>query len=115
MNNLRNSVHLIGRLGADPEIKTVQGNLKVARLRVATSDEYKSKTGEKVKQTQWHTLVAWGGLADICENSLSKGIEVAIEGKLGYRVYTDKENNKHFITEITVNELVMVGSKTATE
>ncbi len=115
MNNLKNTVQLIGRLGADPEIKTLEGNLKVARLRMATDEEYKSKTGEKVKQTQWHNLVAWGKLADVCESYLCKGKEVAIEGKLEYRVYTDKESNKHFITEIRVNDLMMVGPKPAAE
>ncbi|KAF0199334.1 MAG: single stranded DNA-binding protein [Bacteroidetes bacterium] len=109
MNNLNNTVQLIGRLGNDPEIRSFEPNRKFARLRIATSDEYTNKGGEKVKQTQWHNLVVWGGLADVCENHLSKGQEIAIEGKLGYRVYTDKEGNKHFITEITVNELLMVG------
>jgi single-strand DNA-binding protein len=115
MNNIRNTVQLIGRLGADPIIKTFEGNRKVARLRVATSDEYKNKTGEKIKETQWHNLVVWDRLAEVCESYLTKGREVAIEGKLGYRVYTDKENVKHFITEITVNDLMMIGSKTAAE
>jgi single-strand DNA-binding protein len=111
MNNLRNSVQLIGRLGADPEVKTLGSNLKIARLRIATSEEYKDKNGEKVRQTHWHNLVAWGGLAEVCETHLNKGREIAIEGRLGYRVYTDKENVKHFITEITLNELVMIGPK----
>lgn len=111
MNNINNTVQLIGRLGADPEMKTFEGSRKVARLRLATSEEYKSKSGEKVKQTEWHTLVAWGPLAEVCENSLFKGQEVAIEGKLGYRVYTDKEGNKKFITEITVNDLMLVGNR----
>ncbi len=113
MNNLNNTVQLIGHLGADPEIRTFESNRKVARLRVATSDDYVNKSGEKVKQTQWHNLVVWGALAEVCENHLSKGREIAIEGKLGYRVYTDKEGSKHFITEITVNELLMVGARKA--
>lgn len=111
MNNINNTVQLIGRLGADPQMRTVEGNRKVARLSLATSEEYKSKGGEKIKQTEWHTLVVWGSLAEVCENSLSKGQEVAIEGKLGYRVYTDKEGNKKFITEITVNDLMLVGQR----
>lgn len=111
MNTINNTVQLIGRLGADPEMKTLEGSRKVARLRLATSDEYMNRSGEKVKQTEWHTLVAWGPLAEVCENSLSKGQEVAIEGKLGYRVYTDKEGNKKFITEITVNDLMVVGQR----
>lgn len=111
MNNLSNTVQLIGHLGADPEIKTLESNRKLARLRLATSDEYVNKSGDKVKQTQWHTLLVWGGLAEVCENYLSKGQELAVEGKLGYRVYTDKDGNKQFITEITVNELLMVGNR----
>ncbi|MFH1118558.1 MAG: single-stranded DNA-binding protein [Bacteroidota bacterium] len=113
MNSLSNTVQLIGHLGADPEIRTLESNRKVARLRIATSDDYINKNGEKVKQTQWHNLVIWGGLVEVCENLLSKGREIAIEGKLGYRVYTDKEGNKHFITEITVNELRIVGGREA--
>ncbi|NTW25693.1 MAG: single-stranded DNA-binding protein [Lentimicrobium sp.] len=111
MNNINNTVQLIGHLGADPEMKTLEGSRKVARLRLATNDEYMSKSGEKVKQTEWHTLVAWGPLADVCEKNLAKGQEVVIEGKLGYRVYTDKEGNKKFITEITVNDLMLVGQR----
>lgn len=113
MNKLNNTVQLIGRLGADPEIKTYDENRKVAKFRLATSEEYFSKTGEKVKNTQWHSLVAWGGLAEVCEKHLTKGQEVAIEGRLNYHVYTDKDNNKHFITEINVNDLLMVGGKKA--
>lgn len=113
MNKINNSVQLIGRLGADPEIKIFEENRKFARLRLATSEEYFNKSGEKVKNTQWHSLVVWGGLAEVCEKHLTKGQEVAIEGRLSYRVYTDKENNKHFITEINVNDLLMVGGKKA--
>jgi len=115
MNKLNNTVQLIGRLGADPQIKTFEENKKFARLSIATSEEYYNKAGEKVKDTQWHSLVLWGGLAEVCEKYLTKGQEIAIEGKLGYRVYTDKENNKHFITEITVNDLLMIGAKKASE
>ncbi len=111
MNNLNNSVQLIGRLGADPEVKTLDGNRKYARLRLATSDEYTNKAGEKVKDTQWHTLVVWGGLTDVCEKHLTKGQEIIVEGKLGYRVFTDKQGNKRFMTEITVNELLMTGGR----
>jgi len=113
MNKLNNTVQLIGRLGADPEIKTMEENRKLAKMRIATSDEYYNKAGEKVKDTQWHSLLVWGGLAEVCEKYLTKGQEIAIEGKIGYRVYTDKENIKHFITEITVNDLLMIGGKKA--
>ena len=113
MNNLNNTVQLIGRLGADPEVKTLKGDRRVARMRLATSETYYNKAGEKVQETQWHTLVAWGGLADVCSNHLTKGQEIAIEGKLNYRIYTDKDDNKQFFTEITVNDLLMISGRKA--
>ncbi len=111
MNSLRNRVQLIGNLGADPEIRTFDGNKKVARFSLATSDEYTDKEGKKVKQTQWHQLVAWGKLAETCEKYLNKGKEIAIEGKLTYRTWDDKEGKTHNMTEIVVNELLFMGSK----
>lgn len=111
MNSLRNRVQLIGNLGADPEIRTYDGNKKVARFSLATSDEYTDKEGKKVKQTQWHQLVVWGKLAETCEKYLNKGKEIAIEGKLTYRTWDDKEGKTHNMTEIVVNELLFMGSK----
>jgi len=111
MNSLRNRVQLIGHLGADPEVKTLEGNKKVARLSIATNDEYTDKSGQKVKQTQWHNLVVWGKLAETCEKYLTKGKEIAIEGKLTYRTWDDKDGKTHNITEIIVNELLMMGGK----
>ncbi|NTW25692.1 MAG: single-stranded DNA-binding protein [Lentimicrobium sp.] len=111
MNSLRNRVQLIGHLGSDPEIKTFESNKKVARLSVATNDEYTDKSGQKVKQTQWHQLVVWGKLAETCEKYLSKGKEIAIEGKLTYRTWDDKDGKTHNMTEIVVNELLMMGAK----
>lgn len=113
MNNLNNKVQLIGHLGIDPEVKMTSDNRKVARLRIATNEVRFTKTGEKTTETQWHNLIAWGGLAEVCEKYLTKGQEIAIEGKLSYRIYTDKENNKQFITEITVNELMMISNRKA--
>ncbi len=111
MNSLRNRVQLIGNLGADPEVKTFENKRKVARLSLATSDEFTNKDGEKVKQTQWHQLVVWGKQAEVCEKYLKKGKEIAIEGKLTYRTWTDKEGKNHNITEIVVNELLLMGGK----
>lgn len=113
MNTLRNSVQLIGRLGADPEIKSIDNSRKVARLRLATNDEYTSKTGEKISDTQWHSLVVWGKLAEFTENYLFKGQEIAVGGKLGYREYTGTDGIKHYVTEITVNEILMTGNRRA--
>lgn len=111
MNSLRNRVQLIGNLGSDPEVKTLESNKKVARLSIATSDEYTDKDGQKVKQTQWHQLVVWNKLADICDKYLKKGHEIAVEGKLTYRTWNDKDGKSHNITEIVVNELLMMGGK----
>ena len=111
MNSLRNRVQLIGHLGADPEIKTLDSNKKIARLSIATNDEYTDKNGQKVKQTQWHNLVVWGKLAETCEKYLVKGKEIVIEGKLTYRTWNDKDGKSHNITEVVVNELLMMGSK----
>src|SRR5687767_1164580 len=111
MQNLRNSVRLIGRLGANPEVKELTGGNKLAKFTVATSDSYKNDKGEKVTNTQWHNLVAWGSQAEFIEKYLKKGAEVAIEGRIGTRNYTDKDGNKKYFTEITVNEMLMVGGK----
>lgn len=111
MKNLRNTVSLIGNLGADPEVKVFDSGKKKARLSLATSDSYKNASGEKVEDTQWHTLVAWGKTADIAEKYLHKGSELAVEGKLTYRSYEDKSGETKYITEINVNEFVMLGKK----
>lgn len=111
MNNLRNKVSLIGNLGTDPEVKVFDSGKKKVRMALATSDNYRNTSGEKVEQTQWHNLVLWGKVADIAEKYLQKGSELAIEGKLTYRTYDDKNGDKKYFTEIIVNELIMLGKK----
>ena len=111
MYALKNKVQLIGNLGSNPEIRTTEGGKKMARFSVATNETYRSAKGEKITETQWHNLIAWGKVADIAEQYLSKGSEVAIEGKLINRNYTDKEGNKRYITEVQVNEVLMLGDK----
>ena len=111
MNNLRNSVRLIGNLGANPEIKELNSGKKLAKASLATSDKYKDADGNQVTQTQWHNLIAWGKTADFFEKFLEKGIEVAIEGKIINRSYSDKDGSKKYISEINVNEILMIGSK----
>ena len=111
MNNLRNSVRLIGNLGANPEIKELNSGRKLAKASLATSDKYKDADGNQVTQTQWHNLVAWGKTADFFEKFLEKGIEVAVEGKIINRSYSDKDGSKKYISEINVNEILMLGSK----
>ncbi|MGB4846030.1 MAG: single-stranded DNA-binding protein [Ferruginibacter sp.] len=113
MYALKNKVQLIGNLGNDPEVKTTENGKKLARFSVATNESYRNASGEKVTETTWHNLVAWGKAAEIAEKYLNKGSEIAIEGKLINRSYTDKDGNKKYITEVQVNELLMLGSKTA--
>ena len=111
MSTLRNKVQLIGNLGKDPEITNLDGGKKLAKFTIATNETYKNQKGEKVTDTQWHNIVAWGKTAEIIENYVTKGKEVAIEGKLTSRTYDDKEGVKRYITEVVCNELVMLGSK----
>lgn len=111
MNTLRNSVRLVGNLGMDPEVKTFDTNKKLARVSIATNESYKNDKGEKVTETQWHNLVMWGSQAKLAEELLKKGDEVAVEGKLSNKSYTDKEGNKRYVTEIVVNEFLRLGLK----
>ena len=113
MYTLKNKVQLIGNLGKDPEIKTIESGKKVAHFTMATDEIYKNARGEKVEETQWHNLVAWGNLAEIAEKYLNKGSEVLVEGKIINRAYTDKEGNKKYISEVQVNELLMLGKAPA--
>lgn len=111
MSNLRNKVILIGHLGNDPEVKDLESGTKVANFSLATNDYYKDPQGERVENTQWHYLVAWNKTAEILEKYVKKGQEVAIEGKLTNRSYDDKEGNKRYVTEVVVNDLVLLGKK----
>jgi len=111
MSTLRNKVQLIGNLGSQPEVITLDSGRKLAKFTMATNDSYKNAQGEKITDTQWHNIVAWGNTAQIIEQYVNKGEEVAIEGKLTSRSYDDKDGNKRYITEIVVNELLMLGGK----
>jgi single-strand DNA-binding protein len=111
MNALRNKVQLIGNLGMNPEIKELEGGKKFAKMSIATNEHYKNANGERVTETQWHNVIAWGKTAEIVEKFLNKGSEVAIEGKLINRNYTDKEGIKRYVTEIEVSELLMLDAK----
>lgn len=113
MYALKNKVQLIGNLGNTPEVKTFDSGKKKASFRMATTEVYRNAKGEKVKETTWHNLIVWGKLADIAEKHLTVGKEVAIEGKLINRSYDDKDGNKKYITEIQVNELLMLGGNAA--
>ena len=111
MQTLRNKVQLIGNLGNAPEIKNTSNGTKLARFSIATNEVYRNAKGEKVKETTWHNLIAWGKVADVVEKYLEKGSEVAVEGKLISRSYTDKTSIKKYISEVEVNELLMLGGK----
>ncbi len=110
MNNLRNSVHLIGNLGMDPEIKTLDSGRKLARFSLATSETFRNGEGKQIKETQWHNIVAWGGSATIAEKFLKKGREIAIQGRLSHRQYEDKSGNTRYFTEVIANEIALLGN-----
>lgn len=111
MNTLKNSVRLVGNLGMDPDVKNFDNNKKLTRLSIAINETYKNDKGEKIVDTQWHTLVLWGAQAKLAENYLKKGDEVAIEGKLSSRNYTDKDGTKRHVTEIVVNEFLKMNKQ----
>jgi len=111
MNSLRNKVQLIGNLGNDPEIINLESGKKLAKFSIATNETYKNEQGEKVTNTHWHSVVAWNKTADIIEQYVTKGKEIAIEGKLTSRSYEDKEGVKRYVTEVICNELLLLGSK----
>lgn len=111
MNSLRNKVQLIGNLGNDPEIITLESGKKLAKFSLATNESYKDANGLKQTKTDWHNLIMWNKTAEIAEKYLQKGKEIAIEGKLTNRTYETKEGEKRYITEVLVNELLMLGGK----
>jgi single-strand DNA-binding protein len=111
MYALKNKVQLIGNLGNAPEIKTLDSGKKMARFSIATNESYRNQKGEKITDTEWHLLVAWGKVADLAEQYLQKGSEIAIEGKLTHRDYTDNDGIKRYITEVEVNEILLLDKK----
>jgi len=108
MNSLRNSVKLIGHLGADPEVKKLDNGKVVAKFSMATNDTYKNAKGDKITQTEWHNIVAWGKTAEFIEKYLKKGNHVALEGKLTHHSYEDKEGVKRYRTDVLANEFVLL-------
>ncbi len=111
MKSMKNKVQLIGHLGNDPEIKTLEGGKKLAKISIATNEAYTNAKGEKVTETQWHNVIAWGKTAEIAEKLFTKGMEVLIDGKLVSRSYTDKEGVKKYVTEVQANELLVFSKK----
>ncbi len=115
MYALKNKVQLIGNVGNAPEIKSLENGQKMAKFSLATNETYNNQNGEKVQETQWHNLVAFGKIAELCEQYLSKGSEVAVEGKLTHREYTDSNGVKKYFTEIQVNEMLLLDKKVSSD
>jgi single-strand DNA-binding protein len=111
MSTLRNKVQLIGNVGNEPEITNLESGKKVSKFSIATNESYKDSKGEKVTNTQWHNIVAWGKIAEIVEKYVGKGKEVALEGKLTSRSYETKEGEKRYVTEVVVDEILLLGIK----
>jgi len=109
MNAMKNKVQLIGNVGNEPEVKTFGEGKKVANITIATNDYYINDKGDKVEQTEWHRVPAWGKVADIIEKYVTKGKEICIEGKLTHRSYDDKDGNKRYITEVVANDILLLG------
>lgn len=112
MTSLKNSVHLIGRLGNEPEVRSFDSGKKMATFSLATNETYYNNKGEKITDTQWHNIVVWGKKSDVVEKYLKKGSEIALEGKLVNRSY-ESNGTKKFVTEISLNELLMIDKKPA--
>lgn len=103
-----NKVILVGNLGIDPEVTMIDTNLKKATFRMATTETYRNREGQRVDQTEWHTITVWRGLADVAEKYLHKGSKVYVEGRLRTREYNDKEGKKRYFTEIVADSFVML-------
>lgn len=110
-----NKVTLIGNLGGDPEVKTLENGSKVARFSLATSTSYKDKEGNWQKNTQWHTVVSWRDLAERVEKSLKKGMQVYVEGEVTYRKHTDKEGIERLYTDIVAATVRLLEKKESSD
>ena len=106
---MKNTVQLIGHVGQDPEVKSLEGGKKLANISIATNEVYYKENGDKVEKTEWHRVTAWGKTAEIIEKYVTKGKEIAIAGKLTHRSYDDKDGVKRFITEVVANEVLLLG------
>ena len=105
---MKNLVQLIGHVGQEPEIKNLEAGKKLANISIATNEVYYRENGDKVEKTEWHRVTAWGKVAEIIEKYVTKGKEIAIEGKLKHRRYDDKDGNKRYVTEIVANEILLL-------
>lgn len=113
MNHLKNRVQLIGNIGKEPEVKTFDSGKTKASFSLATSESYTDAEGKKVTDTQWHQIVAWGNTANYIESYLDKGNRIAVDGKLVHRSYNDKDGVTKYISEVLVNEILLLTNKPA--
>ncbi len=107
--NIKNHVQLVGRLGANPEVKVLESGRRLARFQLAVNESYTKANGEKINKVQWHSIIAWGHLAGLAEKMLQKGTQVTIDGRLFNQVFMNKAGEKRQSTEIVANELFVVG------
>ncbi len=108
MSSIKNYVQLIGNVGQEPTVTNLESGKKVARLSLATNENYKDGKGEKRTDTNWHTVVAWGKVADIIEKFVDRGREIGITGKLKTRSYTTDDGNQRHVTEVVANEVLLL-------
>ena len=108
--SIKNQVVLVGHIGATPEVKELS-NKKYCRFSLATNESYKNAVGEKVTETQWHSCTAWGKTAEFCEQLLQKGTFVLVTGKLTHRDYVDAQGVKRYITEVLINEFLVLSGR----
>ena len=106
-----NKVILVGNLGRDPEVRYIKDGTPVANLRLATSETWNDQNGQRQERTEWHRIVAWGKLAEIAKEYMSKGRQIYVEGKLQTRSWDDREGNKRYTTEVKADQIIMLGSR----
>ena len=111
MSRSLNRVQIIGNLGADPELRTTTGGASVANLSVATSRRWNDRQGQQQEKTEWHKVIFWENLAEVCEKYLKRGDRLYVEGSIEYRQYEDKEGQTRYITEIRGREMIMLGGR----
>ena len=110
-----NQVHLIGTVGNDPEVRAIQGGAKVASFRLATTERYKDRDGNRQEQTEWHNITVWNNRADFVEKYIHKGSNLFIEGKLRTRQWTDQQGNKRYTTEVSAENIQLLDKPTGNQ
>ena len=111
MNTLRNQVQLIGHVGQELDCKSFENGTLLVKAPLATNEYYRNNKGEKIQDTQWHNIVAWGKTAELLNTHIKKGDEVALQGKLVHRKYQDAQGQTRYVSEIVVNEFMKLGGK----